>query len=54
MMESFGVNLQRKLLYDRFSKTHSQIESITKRKDTTQQDLENIVQNTGEFMKRII
>ena len=30
MMESFGLNLQRKLLYEKFYKAHSKIEQMTK------------------------
>lgn len=30
MMEAFGLNLQRKLLYEKFYKAHSKIEQMTK------------------------
>ena len=54
MMESFGINLQRKYYYDEFYKAHSQIENMTKQKHFTHTDIVNLVQNTGEQMRQIV
>ena len=48
MMESFGINLQRKYYYDEFYKAHSQIENMTKTKNFTHTDIVNLAQKTGE------
>lgn len=42
MMESFGINLQRKYYYDEFYKAHSQIENMTKTKNFTHTDIVNL------------
>ena len=54
MMESFGINLQRKYYYDEFYKAHSQIENMTKTKNFTHTDIVNLAQKTGEQMRQIV
>ena len=54
MMEAFGVNLQRKTLYEQFKNTHEQIEHMTKRKDITQSEISKVAQETGAIMHKIM
>lgn len=54
MMESFGLNLQRKLLYEKFYKAHQNIEAMTKSKEVSKTELENTVVETAKQMRRII
>lgn len=54
MMESFGINLQRKTLYEKFYKAHQQIEVLMKRKDVNPVEMMNIVKESGELMKNIM
>ena len=53
-MESFGTKLQRKALFEDYQNTHTSIESLTKSKHTTNNDIVNICAETGEKMKKLI
>lgn len=54
MMESFGINLQRKTLYEKFFSAHREIEQMMKRKDVSHTEIINMVKHTGELMKNIM
>jgi hypothetical protein len=54
MMEAFGVNLQRKTLYEQFYDSHLAIESMTRRKDVTQGEIAKMAQDTGMTMHKIM
>lgn len=54
MMESFGINLQRKTLYEKFFQAHREIEQMMKRKDVSHTEITNMVKHTGELMKNIM
>lgn len=54
MMEAFGINLQRKTLYDQFEESYKQIEHMTKRKDVTQTEIIDQAKLAGDKMKSII
>ena len=53
-MESFGINLQRKTLYEKFFSAHKEIEQMMKRKDVSHTEIINMVKHTGELMKNIM
>ena len=54
MMESFGVNLQRKTLQDRFQKCYREAEGKFKVKEVSQTEILNMIAEAGENMKKLL
>ena len=52
MMESFGVNLQRKTLQDRFQKCYKEAEGKFKVKEVSLTEILNMIAEAGESMKK--
>lgn len=54
MMESFGVNLQRKTLQDRFQKCYKEAEGKFKVKEVSLTEILNMIAEAGESMKKLL
>ena len=54
MMESFGVNLQRKTLQDRFQKCYREAEGKFKQKEVTLTEILNQIAEAGDSMKKLV
>lgn len=54
MMESFGVNLQRKTLQERFQKCYREAEGKFKVREVSQTEILNMIAEAGENMKKLL
>lgn len=54
MMESFGVNLQRKTLQERFQKCYREAEGKFKVREVSQSEILNMIAEAGENMKKLL
>lgn len=55
MMESFGIKLQRKALYDEFLESHNALESMMKKRGTlNNKNIEEKVSLTGKKMTDLL
>ena len=53
-MESFGIKLQRKTLYEQFKKSYEEIAQATKNKNMTKDDIVELCYESGEKMKKLL
>ena len=54
LMEVFGVNLRRKVLYQQFFDKHKQIERMTKQKEITQTEIQAVAREASDVMSEIM
>ena len=54
MMEQFGINLQRKTLYENFFRKHQEIETNVKRKEIPQDDIVKSAKDCCDLMQNIM
>ena len=54
MIESFGVNLQRKTLHDQFQKCFREAKGKFKVKEAMQAEIVNMISEAGENLKKLI
>ena len=53
-MESFGIKLQRKTLYEQFKKSYEEISQATKNKNMSKDDIIELCYESGEKMKKLL
>ena len=54
LMEVFGINLQRKMLYAKFGAKQKELNRLTKKKEATAEEIEKVAKEVSSLMNELM